>query len=251
MLQKQNNNLVISEINQIAEVMVKSGYFPDVKSLAQAAVKIIAGREFGLTPFESMQCLYIINGKPSLSGHTWANKIKSSIKYDYNVKEWNETKCTLEFVEKPNKILGQNTFTLEDAKRAQLIGKGGQMWEKYPKQMLFNRCLTAGARIYTPDVLNATLSIYTPDELSDDKITIIQAETGEIIENNNSEQEAEDCLAKTLIKIDEQETMEGVDKLCKEFKEKYGNDRIRLAKVVNAFKNKQQQLTIKSEDVPQ
>lgn len=177
-------NLTITDVNKVADIMFKSGYFPDVKSLAQAAVKIMAGKEFGLTPFESMQCVYIINGKPSLSGHTWASKIKGSAKYDYKVIEWNETKCILEFIERPNKILGKMTFTLEDAKRAQLIGKAGQMWEKYPKQMLFNRCLTAGARIYTPDVLNAAISIYTPEELSDYKVSVVNTETGEIIENN-------------------------------------------------------------------
>lgn len=64
------------------------------------------------------------------------------------------------------------------------------------------------------------------------------------------EKEIEDYLAKTLIQIDEQQTMDGVDKLCKEFKEKYGNDRIRLAKIVEAFKKKQQELNA-NEDVPQ
>jgi DUF1365 family protein len=40
---------------------MKSGLFPDVKTASQAVVKILCGKELGLSPFQSMKDLYIIN----------------------------------------------------------------------------------------------------------------------------------------------------------------------------------------------
>ena len=67
----------------IGEVFAKSGMFPDVKSQAQAVVKILAGKELGLSPFEAMGNLYLVNGKLSLTSKAMAGLIKKRKKYDY------------------------------------------------------------------------------------------------------------------------------------------------------------------------
>jgi len=48
----------------ISQSFAESGMFPDIKSAAQAAVKIQAGKEFGIQPFASMTGIHIIAGKP-------------------------------------------------------------------------------------------------------------------------------------------------------------------------------------------
>ena len=61
---------IVDELKQpmaIGEVFAKSGMFPDVKSQAQAVVKILAGKELGLSPFESMGSIYVVNGRLSLT----------------------------------------------------------------------------------------------------------------------------------------------------------------------------------------
>ena len=44
---------------QVAEVFVQSGMFPDSRSVATAASKLIVGRGLGLTDYDSMAGLHI------------------------------------------------------------------------------------------------------------------------------------------------------------------------------------------------
>ena len=48
--------------------------------------------------------------------------------------------------------IGDAEFTLDDAKRA---GLGGDNWRRYPKAMLFARCISAGYKAHCPDALGA------------------------------------------------------------------------------------------------
>lgn len=53
-------------LQRAAMALQKSGYFQDVKTEAQAIVKVMAGSELGLPPFASMTGIHIIQGKPVL-----------------------------------------------------------------------------------------------------------------------------------------------------------------------------------------
>jgi len=68
----------------------------------------------------------------------------------------------------------RHEFTLEDAKRAGLADADN--YRKYPKAMLFSRCMSAGARAMFPDVL---AGMYTPEELGEP--VVVDVQTGEII----------------------------------------------------------------------
>jgi hypothetical protein len=54
--------------------------------------------------------------------------------------------------------LGKTTFTIEDAKRAELV-KPDSGWVKYPQAMLFARAISTGCRTYTPDVFNGNFAL--------------------------------------------------------------------------------------------
>ena len=56
-------------MQRMSMALFKSGYFSDVKSEAQAIVKVMAGAELGLQPFASMTGIHIISGKPTLSAN--------------------------------------------------------------------------------------------------------------------------------------------------------------------------------------
>jgi hypothetical protein len=148
------------EISSMAKAFYESGMFSDTKSQAQAIVKIIAGAELGLPAVYSMQNINLIRSRLTSSANTLAMLVKRSGKYDYRITEHNEQKCSIDFYQKDEK-LGNSTFTMEDAKRADLI-KPDSGWIKYPRAMLFSRAISQGARIYCPDAIGG---IYTDEEM--------------------------------------------------------------------------------------
>jgi hypothetical protein len=141
---------------------------------AEALVKIEAGAELGMGPMAAIGAFHVIEGKPTLSGHGWAALIKGHPRYDYKVGHRDRLRCVLRWFE-GGELVGESSFSMADAKAAQLDGKA--IWKKYPEAMLFNRALTAGARIFCPDVAMG-LPIYTPEELevTQDDVPIAEPE---------------------------------------------------------------------------
>lgn len=147
----------ITEIMSIGKAFAESGMFTDIKTAAQAIVKIQAGAEIGLPPFASMTGIHIISGKPTIGAGLIASSIKGSGKYDYRVKENTEKVCTIEFYQ-GKEVLGSSTFTIEDARKA-----GTKNLEKFPKNMLFARCISNGVKWFCPDVFAGP--VYVPEEM--------------------------------------------------------------------------------------
>jgi hypothetical protein len=164
-------NLSLNQINFIGQTMAKSGMFPDVTDSAKALVKILAGKEIGVTPFQAMTNIHIIQGKATMGANLMAAKVKGSGKYDYRITKLDSAACTIAFKQRVGvgalgqgwEDLGEFTYNIEDAKRAGLV-KSGSSWEKYPQNMLFARAISSGVRIYCPDVFNGNL-VYVPEEL--------------------------------------------------------------------------------------
>ncbi|MDR5730555.1 MAG: hypothetical protein RB191_24365 [Terriglobia bacterium] len=149
---------------ELGKVFKASGMFPTMKHEAEAVVKIIAGREFGLGPLASMTGIHMVDGKPTLAANLIAGQIKRHPHYDYRVIKRDEDGCELEFFEH-GKSLGIMAWGRKDANAAGLLGKAN--WKKYPRDMYFARCLTSGARTFCPDVLGGS-PIYTAEELGAD-----------------------------------------------------------------------------------
>lgn len=154
------------EMFKLADVFVKSGRFASERDVTQALVKIQAGKELGLQPIQAMMNIHIIQGKVTLGASVIAGLIKSSGKYDYLVLENTNEKCSIQFYQinfdgSKTELGPPSDFTLEDAKAAGLLSKDN--WKKFPRNMLFSRALTNGARWYTPDVFGGP--VYVPDEL--------------------------------------------------------------------------------------
>lgn len=152
---------IFREPMAMGEVFSKSGMFPDVKSATQAVVKILAGKELGLTPFQSMASIYIVNGKLALTSQAMSSLIKKAKGYDYKVIKLDETECSIDFYENEEKM-GNSTFTFKDAAKAGLVNK--DVWKSYPKNMLFARALSNGAKFYCPD---AICGYYSKEEVED------------------------------------------------------------------------------------
>lgn len=148
--------ITTTEIMSIGKAFAESGMFADIKSAAQAVVKIQAGAEMGIPPFAAMSGIHIIQGKPTIGAGLMASCVKASGKYDYKVIEQSEKICTIDFYQGKEKI-GTSTFTIEDAKKA-----GTKNIDKFPKNMLFARAMSNGQKWYCPDVFSGP--VYTPEE---------------------------------------------------------------------------------------
>ena len=146
-----------ADIMSIGKAFAESGMFTDIKSAAQAIVKIQAGQEIGIPPFAAMSGIHIIQGKPTIGAGLIASSIKGSGKYDFRVVEHSEKICSIEFFQ-GKESLGISTFTIEDAKKA-----GTKNIDKFPKNMLLARAISNGVKFYTPDVFSGP--VYTPEEM--------------------------------------------------------------------------------------
>lgn len=145
---------------RLGQIMVKSGFFKDLREEAQAIVKILYGGELGFGPIASVMGVYIVEGKPSLSAQLIAAAVQKSGRFKYRVREWTATSCRIEFFD-GGESLGESSFSIAEAQAANLAGKA--VWKSYPKAMLWARAMSQGARAYAPEVFSGP--IYTPEEL--------------------------------------------------------------------------------------
>jgi len=161
---KPSTATTLSEANQAAalgKLLFESGLFKDVTATAQAAVKVLAGRELGIGPIQAMTGLHVIQGKVVLSAGLLAALVLRSDRYTYEVTDFDLTACEIEFF-REGKSIGVSSFTMDDARKAGLADS--PTWKKHPRNMLFARAVSNGARWYCPDVFSG--AVYTPDELS-------------------------------------------------------------------------------------
>jgi hypothetical protein len=120
-----------------------------------------------------MTGINIIKGKVTLSANLIAAAVKRSGRYNYRVRKMTDEACEIVFFEGKEEI-GVSSFTMTDAKAAGL--NSGDNWRKFPRNMLFARAMSNGAKWYCPDLSGGPL--YTPDELG----AQVDGETGEVID---------------------------------------------------------------------
>lgn len=123
---------------------------------------ILAGREIGLPPMQSLSQIAVIEGRPSLMAQG-ARTLILSRGHELWVEESTITRCVMHARRRGEEHLHTATWTIDDAKRAGLAAK--QNWTRYPRQMLWNRCTGDLARIAFADVLGGMP--YLAEELQD------------------------------------------------------------------------------------
>lgn len=167
----------VEELGRIGQIFVTSGFFSDTKDAAQAIVKVMAGQELGFAPIASMTGVYIMKGKVSLSANLMAAAIKRSGRYTFKVLQLDAKECSIEFYEilgGKRESIGISSFTMAEAAQAGLAGSA--TWKNFPRNMLYARAMSNGAKWYCPDVFGGP--IYTPDELG----AAVDGETGEMVD---------------------------------------------------------------------
>jgi hypothetical protein len=109
---------------------------------------VLYGQELGLSPIQSIQAIYVVNGKPQLAGQLWLAKLTEA-GHEYEIVH-GQGSCTVTITRGDNGRSHTETFTLDDAKRANLAGK--DIWKSYPKRMLMWRAVSDCASVICPDV---------------------------------------------------------------------------------------------------
>src|SRR5690625_7779157 len=89
----------VDDVARIAQMMAGSGYFKDAKDAHQAGVKILAGQGWGIQPFDAMNGIHVIQGKPAIGAGLMAAKVKGIGKYDYRVRQMTAEVCEIEFLQ--------------------------------------------------------------------------------------------------------------------------------------------------------
>lgn len=159
---------VWSMIRDVAPVMQQARLF-GVATESQAAAIMLKGHELGLSLAASFEFINVIRDKPGLIPRGALALIYGSsefdgLKIDDEVDgKGNPSSCTV-WMKRKNGIEYTAKFTMEDAKRADLI-KPDSGWSKYPANMMRWRAIGFCADIVFPDVLGGMKRV---DELGAD-----------------------------------------------------------------------------------
>ncbi len=137
----------LRDLNDAAALVFESKVFGDIQTKEAAAIKIVAGNEYGFSPFQSMSMIDFIQGRPTLNAHGKATLINSSGDFRLKIKTLTAAECEIDVYRKSDagdwKVINTSKFTIEDAAVAELsTGKNAHSWKKYPRNMLFARCVS-------------------------------------------------------------------------------------------------------------
>jgi hypothetical protein len=125
---------------------------------------------------QALRNIHIIEGRTTLSADFMAGLVMASPLCAYlRPVELTATCATYETMRHGWDAALRVSFTIEDAQRAGLTGKGN--WKTYPQAMLKARCLTSIARAAYPDLV---MGLYDPDEV--DGLPLPKNITAEIVD---------------------------------------------------------------------
>lgn len=145
-----------TDLQRFCHAAVESGFFKSTGDLAAAVVKVQYGMELGLPPVAALRGVIVSeSGGLELTAAAMAALIQRTGRYRYRVRKHTDEVCSIEFFD-GSESLGVSTFSQADAKRAEvkMVSRQGSKlpWSKFPRNMLFARALSNGARWYCPEI---------------------------------------------------------------------------------------------------
>lgn len=152
----------------IATMFAQAGIFKDVNAAPVAFAKMVIGRELGLGIPQSMTGIHLIPGGGIQMHYSTILQLVRENGYDYQIVDVEnpDEKCVIKWFRGPAKDgdeIGETTFTMEMAKRAE-FGKKSGMYEKVPENMLLARAVSNGVKAHVPAVFKG-MPVYVPGEI--------------------------------------------------------------------------------------
>lgn len=154
---------VIQTYVALAGQIAKTEFVPESYRNRPEAILacFLKGRELGLDPFQSLESIDVIKGRPGLKPEAMRGLVQAA-GHRIWPDTYTDTKVTMCGARKddPERVESV-TWTLDDAKRAELTSNA--TWKKYPRAMLTARATSELCRLMFSDVIKG-LS-YTPEEV--------------------------------------------------------------------------------------
>lgn len=146
----------LAEGMQVAQILAKSDIVPTSfrGKPENILIAMALGSDVGLSPMQSVQSIYVVNGRPSLWGDAVLGIIQSSglLEYIQETFDPNTQTATCKVKRKGDPVEVVQTFSVDDAKKAGLLDKPGP-WSQYRPRMLKMRARSWAVRDKFSDLL--------------------------------------------------------------------------------------------------
>jgi hypothetical protein len=151
---------------------VDSGLLPaSIKTPQQALIIMAQGRELGIPSTVALRQIVVVQGKPTCSAELMLALVHRTYGQSaMRVFKTDNESCTVQYRQQGWDGVSEYTFTLEDAKRANLLKN--PTWGQYPAAMLRARAISAVARFAFPECISG---VYLPEEMGAD-VTVVDGE---------------------------------------------------------------------------
>lgn len=198
-----------NELYSLAKLTTNTAMVPKpLRGRADEAFAVMVyGAELGLEPMASMRSIFLIDGQPTCS----AGLMRALIQAGGHLLAWRQVADDRVVLYGRRRDTGADTtvtWTLDDARRAKLLGKGN--WATYPRAMLAARATSELARLLFADLLHGLA--YTPEEVGAvgpyaaidvDYTPTVDRVTGEILDDEVDEDTPADVIESTLADADD------------------------------------------------
>lgn len=226
----------------MGDQLVKTGFLPDhIRTGTQFAAIVMTGKELGMTTMRATRSLFLVKGKVIEDAASQLARFKAAGGHAKFL-ELDETKAVL-WLKHPNSDEHTETWTVEDSKRAGLVGGNH---EKHRKAMLRSRAITSGLKSVGWD---GAVGAYDAAEFAEEVSTPPPSPTPKLTEKTvttpapkGASPEMQKKVAVWLIghcaALDRCETQDEFDRLVKDNEEKVaalGKVDDRLPPMANAY----------------
>lgn len=217
----------INTISYMAKQAANSKFYANLGGESGIIAIMLLARELDISPMQALSGgIWNIQGKVEMSARMMNMKIRQAghkLKIDSGA-----SSCSITGIRKDTGEELSLTYTLEDAARAGLTGR--DTWKKFPREMLFNRCLSLVARMLFPDVIG---NCYVEGEIRES--IEVQEEEKRKIKSQESEIEeipSEEIKPKKVISLEEESISEEEIQALKNL---LGNDTERISRLMRFY----------------
>jgi hypothetical protein len=125
----------------------------------QAFVILQAGMDMGLTPTAAMRGIHVIQGKMAIGSQLMVAQVQEA-GHQFEIVKSEDNMAIVELTRRDTGKKHRVKFTVEDARRAGLVGKDN--YRNWPRQMMLSRAISECIRYAAPECLNGM--VYTPED---------------------------------------------------------------------------------------
>lgn len=192
-------------------------------NISNCMIAIDTAQRLRISPFATMQNLYIVNGRPSWSSQFIISAINKCDRFSEPLKfsisgEGDTLQCYAHTKDLSGNELRGPLITMKMAKEEGWIGKNGSKWKTMPQVMIQYRAASFFGRLHCPDIL---MGVYTDDEniekepstIIDVTVRDVEKEVKHEIESNANKKEisleAPSDTKPTIVEVNPTEVKQG------------------------------------------